>query len=126
MCFYLLEKDITEYIAEEDIMCYKVLDAFNGEYYAPIYNFIYKRRKTYTLKCNIKIYPPSILEYNMPIFAVIQEGFHSLQGFDILDIVKYGGNAIAEFIIPKGAHYYKNKTEYVSDQIKMIKIVYRK
>jgi len=110
MCFVGKDEKL---IANEDIICYKVLKKKWFKYYAPVWtDHRYKRNKLYYAKFGIKLFKPGKIR--------IDEGLHSYKNME--DAKTSWGcfeKHIKKFIIPKGAEYYCNDKEYVSNQIIM-------
>lgn len=112
MCFYVPNYATrpAALIAEEDIVCYKQLDVSHFGLVSAVKGFSYEIGKTYT-----KTRFPSRTRKE----DLTHEGFHSF-------IAERKYNSVAcsvECIIPKGAKYYKNSTEYCSSAIKIVKIL---
>ena len=134
-------------IAQEDIKCYKILfksSVCPGLFYAPYQNFNYKLGETYSTNISVS--------YNCNTFGLsffryifynlfdkfldvkgVNQGFHSF--VNLKDAIKernsdvdYKRLVIGECIIPKGSKYYKgaysNYNGYVSDNIRINKIIY--
>jgi len=129
MCFIVDELDKKEKIAKDDIICYKVGRKYNKNWifrdtFLPLFrNFTYKIGKLYK-KCY-----PSRLIVEVPEFipirysnGIIYEGFHSYKS-KYTSYYAMHSYCCVLCIIPKGAKYYENKTEYVSDQIIIKKLV---
>ncbi len=121
MCFTI--KTRRKLKAKKDIICYKLV----YEDLTPLYNFNdgfkYKLNKLENDKGK-----KDILRINKSVYEYpnIDIGFHSYKTKKMCKFVRiyiYNKNIIIECIIPKGAHYYVNNKEYVSDQIKPIKII---
>ena len=120
MCFLGENKKL---IANEDIVCYKVLRKICFRYYALCCTeFRYKKNKLY--KTEIK----AERCYQRFEGIYIEEGFHSSNSIYTAKIEwMYGAigitRVLAKFIIPKGAEYYENDKERVSNQIIFKKII---
>jgi hypothetical protein len=115
MCFTILpeSKLLT---AKEDIICYKVLYYNENKLYSVYRNFRYKINKTYRIFRWLK---SDNEKEQLEFFSVISRGFHSY-----IEIPRcYLENVVVECIIPKGSKYYQNYCEYVSNKIKIIKII---
>lgn len=120
MCFFIHEKHPTEKIAEEDIICYKIVrDDLQSLYcrFQYCYNGLYTD-------------PESLKPFEH--YDTIFRGYHSYSNEEAVNInfkdnvlVKIIPSIIVKCIIPKGAHYYYNprRCEYISNQIKIIKKV---
>lgn len=100
--------------AEADIVCYKLLRKSDNSISSP-----FKKRYKWNDK---KIRKSDIddSKYNRKI----NEGFHSFIGMK--NAVYFGSRMydrsklfIYKVIIPKGSKYFKNRTQYVSNQIKL-------
>lgn len=112
MCFYVpyYATRPAALIAEEDIVCYKQLDVSHFGLVSAVRGFSYEIGKTYT-----KTRFPSRTRKEQLTY----EGFHSF-----IDERKHNSAVCSvECIIPKGAKYYKNNTEYCSSAIKIVKIL---
>ena len=123
MCF-VVDSD-KEKIAIEDITCYKVLISlpfwgrllyFYGQCTYFKYWFWYKYFPC--KKVNIKI------DFVASPYQTIEEGYHSYRNSSIINELHGYYNIdnnliLVEFIIPKGTRYFENKTEYVSERIKL-------
>jgi hypothetical protein len=145
MCLIITKFNKLE-VAQEDIKCYKILfksSAHSDIYYAPYQNFTYELGVTYFTNISVS--------YNCNTFGLsffrfifynlfdkfldvkgVNQGFHSF--VNLKDAIKernsdvdYKRLVIGECIIPKGAKYYKgaysNYDGYVSDNIKINKII---
>lgn len=106
MCFHA-SKSAKCKVAEENIVCYKVLveDDLSAIY---CYKF-FKGKLNPTIDLNIK--------RARTYMAIINKGYHSYKTIRIALHCGFAWDHIGKFIIPKGATYYSNRTEYVSDQI---------
>ena len=124
MC-WISNKIPIEKIATENITVQKVLNKTNSnELSSPIYSCIWKKR----VKCE-EISEP---EHLFKDVWTIRNGFHSCEKMCIVDgdwyckkeriFIKNNFDILCEFIIPKGATYYKNENgSYVSNKLKFIK-----
>lgn len=136
MCFDIHPRHTSPYIAKKDIKCYKIGKLITPETFKSLYyNFEYVKGETYHVEMDCRermwyIYNRQTVirkgfrlknrhqrfrsKTGSPVcIDCINEGFHSYQykaPRHILDMV--------EMIIPKGAKYWNNDTEYVSDTIK--------
>ena len=115
MCFTILPESKL-LIAKEDIICHKVLGQYENKLYSVYRNFRYKINKTYRIFRWLK----SALEKEELKFNSISRGFHS---YTEIPRHYYLENVAVECIIPKGSKYYQNYCEYVSNKIKIIKIL---
>ena len=134
-------------IAQEDIKCYKILfksSVYPDLFYAPYQHFNYKLGVTYftniSVSYNCNIFGLSFFRYMFyNIFDKfldvkgVNQGFHSFVNLknaieEINSDIDYKELVIGECIIPKGSKYYKgaysNYNGYVSDSIKINKIIY--
>lgn len=135
-------------IAQEDIKCYKILfksSVRSDSFYAPYQYFNYELGITYftniSVSYNCNTLGLSFFRYIFYNFfndfldvKGVNQGFHSFVNLknaikernSNIDDLK--GLVIGECIIPKGAKYYKgtylNYKGYVSDSIKINKIIY--
>jgi hypothetical protein len=121
MCFRLRIKDkkILEkpLVAKEDIIVYKVLQThiFNGnKYFSPYRKYPYKRGEHYYQDTKRKKQPFRIFydghNHRMHIYV----GLHA---FLSEKKAKKFGYFVFKMIVPKGAKYYKNRTEIVSTDL---------
>lgn len=116
MCFYIKEGSGVK-VANQDIVCYKKLNpVWFGllGYKSPIFGFFYRKGVTYVSKLSI-------------FYDSIEKGLHSYKDLDFAKITVFCYKEsdrkylkFYKFIIPKGAEYYENDTEYCSNQIKMV------
>ena len=124
MC-WISNKIPIEKIATENITVQKVLNKTNSnELSSPIHSCIWKKR----VKCE-EISEPEQLFKDI---WTIHSGFHSCEKMCIVAGDWYCGkelifkkdnfDILCEFIIPKGATYYKNENgSYVSNKLKFVK-----
>ena len=114
MC--LLTNNTHKYIAEKDIVCYKIVYLRDNKIISYWYDFIYELNRKYTTQ---------VLQ---PIFTkkgniCIEKGFHSYRNLGIAkDYIYYDmfnllPEIIVKCIVPKGSEYYINNKEMVSNQI---------
>lgn len=107
MCFHLMNENVkgdNPLIADRDIICYKEVNLSvtrdgNLSILSEVQNYKYTIGKL--VKANFEIY--------------IWEIYSGLHSYNTM-----GGNCNVKCIIPKGATYYKNRTQYCSNQIKII------
>ena len=117
MCFTISEKYTNELTAEEDIKVYKhgTSKCFDWIYLSPYQHFEYLR-----FKKQKKIYLVPYVTYFLD--KCIDNGYHSYKELKTAQVFeKHENSSVYEFKIPKGAKYYKNDTEIVSNQIIYIK-----
>lgn len=115
MCFVVMSnKELT---AKKDIICYKfleIVDEDSGMLVSPYKDHVYFLGETYKLSKKLRIKKSG--DYDS-----IEEGLHSCNSC----IIKIWGDrpsflrkcSLFQCTIPKGAKYYKNSKEYVSDAI---------
>lgn len=119
MC--LLTNNTHKYIAEKDIVCYKIVNLRDNKIISYWYDFIYELNRKYTTQ---------VLQ---PIFTkkgniCIKKGFHSYRNLGIAkDYIYYDmfsllPEIIVKCIVPKGSEYYINSKEMVSNQIIIVEI----
>ena len=119
MC--LLTNNLHKYIAEKDIVCYKIVNLRDNKIISYWYDFIYELNRKYTTQ---------VLQ---PIFTkkgniYIEKGFHSYRNLGIAkDYIYYDmfnllPEIIVKCIVPKGSEYYINNKEMVSNQIIIVEI----
>ena len=132
MCFELNAKS-KELIAEKDITCYKILiEKEDDTLVSPFINTDYKLNYLHYADCELQdkfqfeIYKSP---YNSKHIGSISQGIHAYRKFKsgYIDFkydnhLRYNIRTSKRFvhvkcIIPKGAKYYKNETEYVSDRL---------
>lgn len=118
MCFFISKKYPNELTAKRDIVCYKLLRDGYPQYESGFGKYQYNKRNP----------PVSLVPRASLSFSYIMEGYHSYRErkFTLFFSTQYLGiNQLVKFIIPKGAKYYKNDTEYVSSTIIRKKIIKR-
>lgn len=119
MC--LITNNLHKYIAEKDIVCYKIVNLRDNKIISYWYDFIYELNKKYTIP---------VLQ---PIFRKngnirIEKGFHSYRNLYIAkyyicyDMFNLLPEIIVKCIVPKGSEYYINSKEMVSNQIIIVEI----
>lgn len=115
MCF--TSKDRAKYIADKDIVCYKTVSTDLISIY---YDFQYQYGELYHSEFDIAQYQTRI---------VIEEGLHSYKtssyakDFLHFSCGNYDTKIVVECIIPAGSEYYMNESEYVSNQIIIVKSI---
>lgn len=129
MCFIIKDqKDAL--IAKDNIICYKLLwqvpkeskRAYGmADYLSPFQLFRYNKFKTYYQRFKIKLKGKKYGDQ-------INIGFHAFNSVKIaegemLTRKRLKNMRIVKCIIPKGAKYFKNKREIVSDKIIVREIV---
>lgn len=130
MCLYVNRDSFKIDIAQEDIVCYKVLKKQNEMLFAPYHRFVYEIGKEY----KTRIEPRFHNEY-----CEVTKGFHSLLNKEDIKIEKvYMQNYLIIFnenqkyycfrcIIPKGSRIvygkYGSKNAIVSEAIKIVEEV---
>ena len=119
MCFETT-KTARVKIAKTDIKCWKVLyPQIDGRIFSYTPN-----KTTKTVKLEKMRTEEGITDTKTsPQCYIIGRGYHSYKTLKDAkkSILMSETKKIYMFIIPKGAHYYKNKTEYVSETIILIK-----
>ena len=117
MC--LLTNNLYKYIAEKDIICYKIVYLQGKEIISFWYDFPYELNRKYTTQVLQPIPMP-----NGDIS--IEKGFHSYRNLDTakgdvwLSLME--SLVIIKCIVPKGSEYYINSKEMVSNQIIIVEI----
>lgn len=114
MCFKRLNLQPPR-LATTDIVSYKILRKKPNGIFSP-----FRRR----YKWKDKKIKKAQLEVSQ-LFRNVNKGFHSI--IDIEKTTRYGNRTITfregcyiyRMIIPKGAKYYKNRTQYVSNKIRL-------
>lgn len=108
MCFNVRKRG-REHIAKKDIVCYKILKNNHQSFF------------------RYYIYSKGILCEKVGLvidgYNQINYGYHSYRSFLIVwwkKVFMYTYGDIKKFIIPKGSRYYKNNTQFVSNQIMMV------
>lgn len=109
MCFHKLSKEDVPKVAQEDIICYKFLYRQSSTLFSPYNSFTWEVGKV-----GNAIITKGIDEGDL------SNGFHSCKS--LKDCIRYRTKLcetylIFQFTIPKGAEYYENETQYVSNQI---------
>jgi hypothetical protein len=122
MC--LITRNLEKYVAEEDIKVWKVLTTENT---SPFYrDFSWKEGETYDSE--LEVIPRTTSGKSFTHYICVEAGFHFLTSYTLalnfmdvsLNFIKEVYNLkmkIVEMIIPKGASYYINSTEIVSDKV---------
>ena len=119
MC--LITNNLHKYIAEKDIVCYKVVYLQGKEIISYWFDFPYELNRKYTIPVLQPIPTP-----NGNI--IIEKGFHSYRNIytakgDIwLSLMELLPKVIVKCIVPKGSEYYINSKEMVSNQIIIVEI----
>lgn len=114
MC--LITNNTRKYIAEKDIVCYKIVNIKGTEIISYWFGFPYELGRKY------------ITQALQPIFIKngdirIKEGFHSYRNLDIAkDYIHCAmfnllPEIIVKCIVPKNSEYYISSKEMVSNQI---------
>ena len=117
MC--LLTNNLHKYIAEKDIVCYKIVYLQGKEIISFWYDFIYELNRKYTTQ----VLQPIPAPYDN---IRIEKGFHSYRNLDTakgdiwLSLME--SLTIVKCIVPKGSEYYINNKEMVSNQIIIVEI----
>jgi len=120
MCFNIACGMEEALYAKEDIECWKIIREDN----TPVYIWTHQNDTPYIInKLAKKV--PIIKEHNF-----IYRGYHSSKENYKNELIPYALESsdtilredlrLARFIIPKGTRYYENKSEYVSETIKLI------
>jgi hypothetical protein len=122
MCFIISPKYPESKIAEKDIICYKILNRKTSPHQTW---FVYKRnwRNEKVDLCPHQIFDEGEEPGSFPKIW-INEGYYSYKKFWQY-VPKYNDYSqvprahfrICKMIIPKGAKYWENETEYVSETI---------
>lgn len=125
MCFHSkVTKDLTRFVNEncipkvaiKPITCYKAVHTAKGKYVG-----VYQNTFVYTGKvqnANLSITSAMRFPLREEYRIQIDEGFHSCK--TEAWVRSYHGSNVKKFIIPKGALYYENDNEYVSNQIMLV------
>lgn len=109
MCFDNNRKQKTVKIAEQDIKSFKALISENGKLTSPI-----KRKTKWRLGKIKKVW--FMVKKGTP--NEINRGLHSAKTVDCAQ--GYYSGCIYNCIIPKGAAYWENDDEYVSNALRVI------
>lgn len=132
MCFAINPENNEEQTAEYDVPCFKFLKYQNGKYYAPHYSVEYELDDTKIIIVEDPLHNPlTSLKIKNQIGeedtgGEIHEGLHSYITYEDCEMFmnQYPRNMVmAEFVIPKGSQYYRNKSENVSLQLRFIKLI---
>ncbi len=122
MCFTKVKAHDKGIVAEKNIDCYKVLyyqfrnQKSNIRLFSPYQHFEYEKGKVYSLNTNFRAHNKDV---NRGLHSYRKlERAENWNNYNNLDIV------IVKCIIPKGAAYLKNKHEFVSNALKVTKIVH--
>ena len=116
MCFDIPKNQKLAKIAETDLPCLKVLENNGDKLVSPAFISKYM-----TWKANKTNYEKKLIRIRDR--EVIEEGLHSTKSW--IDargwlIRGYSRRKIFPAIIPKGSLYWENRTEYVSEALKII------
>ena len=120
MC--LITNDTRKYIAEKDIVCYKVVNIQDKEITSYWFNFSYELNRKYT----IQVLQPIFMKNDN---IRIEEGFHSYRNLDTAKDYIYCSmfnllpEIIVKCIVPKGSEYYISSKEMVSNQLIITQIL---
>jgi hypothetical protein len=115
MCFNNHKREKPR-IAETDIVCYKFIYKNNTNPYASCGRVTYIRNKKAP---KVKMDISGELEIHVGYHSYITKSGASRAKYSVF--FAYNGNMVVKkFIIPAGSYYYKNRTQYVSNQIMMI------
>ena len=117
MC--LLTNNLHKYIAEKDIVCYKIVYLQGKEIISFWYDFPYELNRKYTTQV--------LQPIPMPNGDIrIEKGFHSYRNLNIakgdiwLSLME--SLVVVKCIVPKDSEYYINSKEMVSNQIIIVEI----
>jgi hypothetical protein len=116
MCFDIRKKDSVASIATKDIIAYKVLKVSDGVLYSPYQSSFHWTAGKLEMVGNFR---------RLNVNGAIFEGFHCLRSLAHAkdfkkDGYRYTHYKIFQMIIPKGALYWINSTQIVSDQVKLV------
>jgi len=132
MCF--TSRNTTKYIAEEDIVCYKIVRKHGYNSFLSYYTYFkYYLNILYTMKdCKYELILEHYRQY-IPIQhtldsnemyiiygdpgIIIYAGYHSYISYEMCYMNIRFNSYVVKCIIPKGSTYYMNEDEYVSNQI---------
>jgi hypothetical protein len=128
MCWFTYNKEEAfQKVAEENIKVYKILKRFiltnnKVKYKSYVMDTEYKLNRLYSLDKSLHV---NVIERLFCTRYNINEGFHSYIKKPYIEYIRSFGDdiVVAECIIPKGSHYCKNDTQYVSDKIKIVKVL---
>jgi len=126
MCFYVPKRQRIK-IAENDITCYKIVEVCSNTktLRSQFLGFFYNFKETYKIKKEFPQYKKVDLITKSK--RVIDKGFHSYIEMSYSHRSHFPSNftKIVECIIPKGSKYHVNEemNEYVSESIKIIKLL---
>ena len=119
MC--LITNNLHKYIAEKDIVCYKIVNLRGNEITSYWFEFPYELNRKYTTQ----VLQPIPAPYDN---IRIEKGFHSYRNLytakgDIwLSLIESLPKVIVKCIVPKGSEHYINSQEMVSNQIIIVEI----
>lgn len=122
MCFYAFTKEqATAKRATEDIVCYKTLyiTENNNIFKSVVKGFIYRLEITY--KKWLIYLRTRKSEYNDDFWWKGNRGFHSFIEEPSWKMKE--NEVMVKCIIPNGAKYYMNDNQYLSNRIKIIKVL---
>ena len=118
MCFFLSTANKKPKGAKKDLICYKTFytqydPGSSPRYLSPYREFEYELNKVYRIFMWLK-FPKEKKNLKNEL---INRGFHS---YITLKTCYEDGYDVFKCIIPKGSKYFKNRTEYVSNRIKIL------
>ena len=117
MC--LITNNTRKYIAEKDIVCYKIVNLRGKEITSYWFEFPYELNRKYTTQV---LQPIPMLNGDIRI----EKGFHSYRNLNTakgdiwLSLME--SLVVVKCIVPKGSEYYINSKEMVSNQIIIVEI----
>ncbi len=135
MC--LITNDLTKYVADKDIVTYKILTSnLTSPYYGfpPFQYVIGVKNETEIRESHLwspfseldgkwlhKNYPSYYRHNDLKCFG---QGFHSFNAKFLTNDICFGNQIVVKCIIPKGSEYYKNPLGmFVSNKIIIKKIL---
>lgn len=115
MC--LITNNTRKYIAEEDIVCYKVVNIQDTKIISYWFGFPYELNRKYTTQ----VLQPMFMKNGT---ILIEEGFHSYRNLTTAKeesmLSLCDPHIIVKCIVPKGSEYYISSKSMVSNQIIII------
>lgn len=133
MCFEKqVKRFLKPHIAKEDITCYKIIIFEDEQIKSQTNYYPYQLGELNKLEDDLdphyfdETYRPA---HKRPAIMIISRGFHSFRDVREEDKKNYNkehvfdAERVVECTIPKGAEYFMNQYEYVSNQIIINKIL---
>ena len=116
MCFRKLRIKDTLKVAKNDIVCYKILRSVDTDLRSPFQRkFKWDNRRVKTSYLDITNSKKTISDGFHSFIEIKNASYYRRQFYSL----KVPECQVYKFIIPKGSKYYQNKSQYVSNKIKL-------